>query len=103
MFYEIKTFTANNNLVAKWLDIKPAHLISSYVSIDTIEVASRLNLKENRRISVNQPKLIEEYNEFMVEADLEDILLELYIINFKSRKEHFKIFFYFLDLSTTNA
>ena len=49
------------------------------------------------------PHAIAEYNKFMGLVDLCDMLLELYRIDFKSKKWYIKIFFYVLDLATVNS
>ena len=49
------------------------------------------------------PHAIAEYNKFMGAVDLCDMLLELYRIDFKSKKWYIRIFFYVLDLATVNS
>ena len=49
------------------------------------------------------PHAIAEYNKFMGAVDLCDMLLELYRIDFKSKKWYMRIFFYVLDLATVNS
>src|SRR5678815_2772656 len=46
---------------------------------------------------------IRDSNKYMVGVDLADMLIELYRINFKSRKWYTRIFYYLLDLSVVNA
>ena len=49
------------------------------------------------------PHAIAEYNKFMKSEDLCDMFLELYRIDFKSKKWYMRIFFYVLDLATVNG
>ena len=49
------------------------------------------------------PHAIAEYNKFMRGVDLCDMFLELYRIDFKSKKWYMRIFFYVLDLKTVNG
>ena len=49
------------------------------------------------------PHAIAEYNKFMKGVHLCDTFLELYRIDFKSKKWYMRIFFYVLDLATVNG
>ena len=49
------------------------------------------------------PHAIAEYNKFMGGVDLCDMLLELYRIDFKSKKWYMRILFYVEDLATVNG
>ena len=49
------------------------------------------------------PHAIAEYNKFMKGVHLCDMFLELYRIDFKSKKWYMRILFYVLDLATVNG
>ena len=49
------------------------------------------------------PRAIAECNKFMRGVHLCDMFLELYRIDFKSKKWYMRIFFYVLDFATANG
>ncbi|MCL4125853.1 UNVERIFIED_CONTAM: hypothetical protein GTU68_039532 [Idotea baltica] len=90
-------------IAIKWHDNKEVHLLSNYAGIEPLDKCSRWDGKLNKKIEIDRPFAINEYNQYMGAVDLSDMFIELYRINFKSRKWYMRIFFYLLDLSVVNA
>lgn len=92
-----------DSVVVKWFDNKSVHLLSNYAGVDPIDTCDRWDRKLGRRLQVQRPFAVKEYNKFMGGVDLCDMLIELYRINFKSNKWYMRIFFYLLDMCVVNA
>ena len=97
------TIEQNTQSIAiKWYD-KPIHLLSNYAGIEPLDTCSRWDAKQNIRVEIRRPFAVKEYNKFMGGVDLSDMLIELYRIDFKSRKWYMHIFFYLLDMTVVNS
>lgn len=92
-----------DTVVVKWYDNKFIHLLSNYAGIHPTDTCKIWDKKEKKRVDLERPYAVKEYNEFMGGGDLSDMLIELYRINFKSRKWYIRIFLYLIDLSVVNA
>ena len=57
---------------------KAVHLISMYCSIDPADKCKRWSVAEKKRINVERPNVVKEYNQHMGGVDLCDMMLELY-------------------------
>lgn len=86
-----------------WKDNKQVVLTSTYVGAEPAEKADRYDKKEKRKIQINCPKLVKEYNIHMGGVDLMDAHLGRYRIHLKSRKWYMRIFYHLLDLTIINA
>ena len=91
--------TKENILSLKWFDNKSVHILSTYIGLFPLQEAKRWDRKKKDYIKVQMPHAIAECNKFMGGVDLCDMLLELYRIDFKSKKWYVRIFFYILDLA----
>ena len=128
--YDFRVETKENIMVLKWFDNKSVHILSTYrVSVklqysltsyytvrlysnftDTLYIelfplkkAKRWDRKKKDYIKIQMLHAIAEYNKFLGVVDLCDMFLELYWIDFKSKKWYMRIFFYVLDLATVNS
>ena len=91
-----------NIMVLRWFDNKSVHILSTYIGLFPLEEAKRWDRKKKGYIKVQMPHAIAEYNKFMRGVDLCDMFLEVYKIDFKSKKWYMRIFFYVLNLATVN-
>ncbi|MEI6864815.1 transposase [Flavicella sp.] len=101
--YDFSVEQNSQTIAIKWYDNKAVHLLSNYAGIEPTDVCKRWDRKRNQRIEVTRPLAVKEYNKFMGGVDLSDMLIELYRIDFKSKKWYMRIFFYLLDMSVVNA
>lgn len=86
-----------------WKDNKQVVLASTYVGAQPVETIERYDKKEKRRIKIDCPKIIKEYNAHMGGVDLMDSHLGRYKIRIKSRKWYIRIFYHLLDLTVINS
>ena len=84
--FDFRVETTENILALKWFDNKSVHLLTTYAGVYPISEAKRWDSKQKDYIKIPMPHSIAEYNKFMGGVDLCDMLLELYRINFKSKK-----------------
>jgi hypothetical protein len=54
-----------NVVCVRWKDKKVVTLISTFVGVQPVTQARRWNKKERRHVSIERPKIVEEYNKFM--------------------------------------
>ena len=92
-----------NIMVRRWFDNKLVHILSTYIGLFLLEEAKRWDCKKKDCIKVQMPHAIAEYIKFMRGVNLCDVFLELYRIDFKSKKWYMRIFFYVLDFATLNG
>ena len=90
-------------MVLRWFDNKSVHILSTCIGLFPLEEAKRWDRKEKDYIKVQMPHAIAEYNKFMRGVHLCGTFLELYRINFKTKKWYMRIFFYVLNLATVNG
>lgn len=64
--------------VVGWLDKKKISFVSNYVAVEPVEKCTRWVKSLNKRIEIERPAIVAEYNQFMGGVDLADMLIELY-------------------------
>ncbi|CAK8678001.1 unnamed protein product [Clavelina lepadiformis] len=89
--------------IVKWCDNKAVHLISTYCSIDPADKCKRWSVAEKKRIDVERPYVVKEYNQHMGGVGLCDMMLELYRTDIRSKKWYMRIVYYCLDVAVLNA
>lgn len=89
--------------VVKWFDSKAVHLASTFCSVDPKDHCNRWSASEKKRIEVERPHIVKEYNKHMGGVDLCDMMLELYRTDIRSKKWYMRIVYYCLDVAVTNA
>ncbi|XP_018020808.1 piggyBac transposable element-derived protein 3-like [Hyalella azteca] len=101
--FDYRVETNRDVIAVKWFDNKSVHLLSTYAGITPEDTVKRWDKKRNKHIEINRPFVVKEYNKFMGGVDLCDMLIELYRIDFKSKKWYMRIFLYLLDMSVVNS
>lgn len=94
--------TKNYVSAVKWMDNKPVHFLSNFLSpkeTTTIDRKKRDGSKEK----VSCPQVVEMYNKIMGGVDRFDQLLERYSIGRRANKWWHRIFYYLLDMAIVNA
>lgn len=89
--------------LVRWNDNKPVTLISSFVGCTPVHKIKRYCKVEKRKLDVDCPQIVREYNKHMGGVDLGDMLVSLYKIPFKSRRWYIGIFCQLLDISINNS
>jgi len=86
-----------------WKDNKYVVLLSTYAgSLPTHEV-QRYDRKAKKKVAVQCPDVVREYNMHMGGVDILDSIMARYRITFRSKKWYFRLFYHFLDMTVANV
>lgn len=85
--------------VVGWLDKKKISFVSNYVAVEPVEKCTRWVKSLNKRIEIERPAIVAEYNQFMGGVDLADMLIELYRIKIKSKRGYLRIIHWGINVS----
>nr|CAI5863507.1 unnamed protein product [Callosobruchus analis] len=86
-----------------WKDNKTVCLASTFCGTLPKGKAERYDKSQNKRIEIECPKIVKEYNKHMGGVDLMDSLIGRYRIKLKSRKRYIRLFYHLLDMTIVNA
>ncbi|XP_026745537.1 piggyBac transposable element-derived protein 3-like isoform X1 [Trichoplusia ni] len=86
-----------------WKDNKQVVLLSTYVGAEPLQSIERYDKIEKKKIIIDCPKIVKEYNAHMGGVDLMDSFLGRYRIKVKTRKWYMRIFYHLLDVSIINS
>lgn len=86
-----------------WRDNKIVNLVSDYVGTDTMQSVKRFDKRHNKKVSIDCPNIIKEYNSSMGGVDLLDSFIGRQKIKIRSKKWYMRIFYHLLDITITNA
>ena len=89
--------------LVRWMDSKPVHLISTFLSCEPIGLINRWVKKESIRTDIDCPNIVKGYNKHMGGVDLADMLHSLYRIDRKSKKYYTRIIYYLFGVCMSNA
>ena len=89
--------------LVRWHDSKVFTFASTYAGVEPLQKANRFSSAEKKRISVDQPKVVQLYNNGMGGVDRLDQDLSCYVTNLRSKKWYWPIFRFFIDLAVQNA
>lgn len=93
----------NRLAVVRWSDNKVVTLASSFVASQPVGQIQRYCKDAKKKIPVQCPQIVRQYNKHMGGVDLADMLIALYRTPFKSRRWYLSIFGQILDISVNNA
>ncbi|CAF0920889.1 unnamed protein product [Didymodactylos carnosus] len=85
------------------LNAKRVLLDSNFVSIDPMVLLLRWDKKNQKKVSVMAPKIIDVYNRHMGGVDKVDMLCALHPIPFRSKKWYIRIAWRLFDLMVINS
>lgn len=89
--------------VVRWHDNKAATLISSYTDAESVHRIKRYCKNAKRKVDVDYPNIVKEYNKNMGGVDLADMLIALYSIPFRCMRSYMTIFAQIIDICVNNA
>jgi len=89
--------------LVRWYDRKLIHLVSTYSGTLPLGTCKRWKPTDNKKVDVNRPSVVEEYNRSMGGVDKMDMLLELYRINIRSRKSYNRIIYWAISVAVVNG
>lgn len=94
---------ANHILLCRWNDNSSVTMVSNHEGVNPIYLAKRYSFAEKKKISIQQPYLIQKYNENMGGTDRMDQNVAQYRTTIRSKKWYWPIFAWLLDVSIQNA
>lgn len=86
-----------------WKDNKTVTLLSTFAGENPVERVERFDRKQKKKVNVNCPFIIKEYNRHMGGVDLLDSNLARVKILLRSRKWYIRLFYHLLDMSVANS
>ncbi|CAH2002199.1 unnamed protein product [Acanthoscelides obtectus] len=89
--YNTETEGVPNSSIA-WKNNKIVSLVSTFCGTLPKSKADRYDKSQNKRVEIDCPKIVKEYNKHMGGVDLMDSLIGRYRIKLKSRKWYFRPF-----------
>lgn len=93
----------NRLAVVRWNDNKAVTFLSSFVASAPVEKIMRYSKYAKKKVEVQCPQIVRQYNKNMGGVDLADMLISLYKIPLKSRRWYLGIFAQMLDICLNNA
>lgn len=93
----------NKLAVVKWHDNKCVTLISSCTDAHPVDKIKRYCKVQKKKVDVDCPSIVKEYNKSMGGVDLADMLISLYRIPLKTKRWYMIIFAQLLDICLNNA
>lgn len=90
-------------IIVKWLDNKCVLIGSTLCGIEPLTTVKRYSKTEKKKVNVNCPALIHEYNKHMGGVDKANSLLGLYRTPSRARRWYYGIFTYLLDMCVVNS
>jgi hypothetical protein len=97
-----KSMIISNSIVSKWMDTKHAFLVSNNHT-DNELVPVSWQLKTGQLITINCPKAIDDYNQFIRGVDWFNWRISYYILDRKSKTNWIWLFIYSLNVSIFNS
>ena len=87
----------------KWQDTRSVCVASTFLSHKPEGTCKRYDKKERNTIDVSRPNLVTVYNENMGGVDLQDQIIALYRMAFRSKKYYQRMIFYLFDMAVVNS
>lgn len=83
----------------KWYDNKCVALASNYVGVGTSDTAQRFDKTTQRKITIERPQVVRDYNLNMGGVDLMNQLISYYRITIRSKKWTLRMITHFIDFA----
>ncbi|CAH2014758.1 unnamed protein product [Acanthoscelides obtectus] len=89
--------------VIKWADTKCVTLASSYISHSPVFEVSPFSKERKKKVNVQCPQIVKQYNIHMGGVDLSDMLVSLYKTPFKSKRWYLAMFSQMIAIAVNSA
>lgn len=89
--------------VVSWRDNKIVNLMSNFCGKNPEQSVERFDKKLGRKITVDCPNIVSEYNKFMGGVDLLDSFIGRNKIQIRSKKWYMRLFYHLVDTALVNA
>ena len=93
----------NKMALCRWKDNAVVTLASNVVADKPMQKANRWSAAEKKKITVNQPMIVKQYNSYMGGVDRLDQDVNCYRIGLRKKKWWFSLFTWMLDATISNA
>ena len=101
--FDFKSDKEKGIIIVKWIDNKAVLLGNTLYGVEPIESVKRFNKQKKKKVDVNCPTIIKQYNKHMGGVDTANALMGLYKSPHKAKRWYFPIFTYLLDVCVINA
>ena len=95
--------TANRIVICRWMDNSVVTIASTCHTNQSSTKVQRFSQKEKKRIQIDCPDVIREYNKHMGGTDRQDQNIAKYCISFRGKKWYWSIFTWFVDIAIQNC
>ena len=83
---DVVTDVSSNIIAVRWKDNKVVNAISTFTGKQQIQQVKRYCNREKRRVNIEQPNIINQYNMSMGGVDCMDQNISAYMINLRTKK-----------------
>lgn len=101
--YDSKTDADSKIVVLKWNDNSIVHAISNCIGVEPVHKVKRWDKTQKKDITVDQPRMVQEYNQNMGGVDIHDNGIANYRIKIRGKKWYWPLFINTLDSAIVNA
>lgn len=102
-YYDYRLDTSTNSLVVVWCDNRVVTMVSNTHAVDPVVPVLRWISTEKRKVHVDQPNVVRQYNIFMGGVDRMDQNVDNYRVGIRSKKWWWPVLMFCLDTSVHNA
>ena len=99
---DVVTDVSLNITAIRWKDNKVVNAISIFPGKLPIQQAKRYCHREKRRMNIEQPNIINQYNMSMRGVDRMDQNISKYVINLRTKKWWWSLFLFAIDVTVNN-
>ena len=100
---DVVTDTSSNITAVRWKDDKIVNALSTFTGREPVMKVKRFCHSEKKKIEIEQPNIIHEYNKSMGGVDSMDQNIAAYMVNLRSKKWWWPFFRFVIDVSVNNA
>ena len=101
--FDYRTDYNTGTHMLKWFDNKCAVVGSSFAGVECTSTVERYDLARKKKVKINCPGMVSQYNRSVGGVDLADILIALFRTNIITRKRwYLKLIFHWVDIGKVN-
>ena len=100
---DVVTDVSSNITAVRWKDNKVVNCLSTFTGKEPMQSVKRFCHTEKKKVDIEQPNIIREYNKSMGGVDRMDQNIAAYMINLRSKKWWWPLFRFVIDVSVNNA
>ena len=94
---------SSNITAVRWKNNKVVNVISTFTGKQPVQQAKRFCHCEKRRLNIEQPNIMNQYNMSMGGVDCMDQNISTYMINLSTKKWWWPLFRFAVDVTVNNA